>query len=785
MPVSHCLTTHTSTRLPTYVRYDISHATVHSPSLSDASHYTGTKFTTPPKGALLSYSPSPLQGKTREERIEAITNAALALKEKIVEQSRRLEERPGHMSSMKYRSLDPEEGQSSWSMAQRDGSGGSCRHNSLAGHCVASGFVSQELPGVKGLQEHALQSEKARQENEAAAKIQAVYRGYCVRKSLQWELPTRGTLGEVMQGGRKGGDGVEEEEENAASDEGTLTPSVEGGFLQVDACDVIPSNAESQKDTSATLMHQHCKPTQTAVPVVSTEPWKRDGGDSHSVINVFTRKHQQEWDCKNVVSVGGGSQNGKAGPPRSGMPPCNTASPLSSASRGSGSLSYSGSFEDGTASPSAMQSSSSVSYAAGEMTGKSIRKEGDCLGVVLGASDLSDQCSRDSLLSDVSPVQKTPVSSWPTVTSTKQTLTPSDTRSPANRAMANTEGRRLEVNEDAGVSAITPGSPSFVESFTDSYSRQRPIRPLPSYGTGGGDEDSEEPTAEKGGRFSPRSLELKLLAELSHWEVVTETVGHMTELERARAIARAQQAATDVAQMLKSQQPTREKEMENMSSKMMQDRRKDMEATRKHRDKAIQVSLKEERKVNEEVEKHMREQSTRLSHIEEQSNKAILDLAARLHEVRSRTHVVSGSSVPVEQMISADMVRGIAESAATAATREAVSVVLEGLKPLAVPRAKTRGTSEKYYDDFEAVSSSIPTESGVITEPSSGGRRVEGGVMSKTDSLMLMPLGRDEMESEVSEELEEEEDKEESDIMERLQQEESEVVGEEKDKGRV
>ena len=64
------------------------------------------------------------------------------------------------------------------------------------------------LPGVRSVHKHAILAEEARRQGEAATRIQAAFRGYRVRRSLQWQLPSGFTLGGSL-GSARVGDGEE------------------------------------------------------------------------------------------------------------------------------------------------------------------------------------------------------------------------------------------------------------------------------------------------------------------------------------------------------------------------------------------------------------------------------------------------------------------------------------------------------------------------------------------------------------------------------------------------
>ena len=679
---------------------------MHSPTLSA----TRTRLTAPKeRGA--PYAPSSRRGRSQEERIEAITAAALDLKEKILIQSKKFADVSAQTSVMDYSPVHSEE---IWnSRDEQHPSHADFGHDSLPVHVtrVSSGFVSHDLPGVGVLQECATQAERVHEEEEAARKIQAAYRGYSIRKSLRWKLPTGGTLAEVMQGARRGGDGVEEKEDVGA-DTVMLTPRKDG----------VVSDGGDGGEAGASLPHQHYEP-KLSVPAVPTEPWKKDGGDNLSVINIFTRKHLQDYAP--VLAEGGRNQNGKMPSPipRSEPLSCHTVSSPSSVSAASGNYSYSGIFEDSAGSMPAIPSSSSVSSAVelstGNQSGRAAggKGEGGALGEVkeeLSTSGLSTEYSTDSFLCSISPMQKSPTSSQSAphsiiVTPSNKTHTLSNSLS-STKSSTVSSGRRGGNGKKGGGSrpSVTPSSSSSVDSSLPVL-----IPPLPNHSGSSVGENLEALVMAARGQSSPQSL------------------------EQSRAIPLAHHEATDIVQLLKSQQ-----QADNQKGKE--------EMVKRHRDTAILVSLEEAKKMREEVEEHMREHSNRLAQVEEQSSRAILDLTARLHQVQSSSNSMSSSSVG--QVVSADMVRAITESVAAAATREAVSVVLKDMKALPSLHVQDCDASERSHEeDFEISSNATELRSGLTSGPSSGGvQGVKRGEGSVSESLTPMASDRDERDSELT-----------------------------------
>ena len=254
----------------------------------------------PPSGELTSllrgtgYSkPTNAPYRTREERIQALTASALQLKERIAMETKKLTEGAydGYRHKLSDNSATPprwqqqrnEEGLThhtglpgySYSVTrprwqQRDNEEGLTHRTELPGHSNSvtpplnrqqdneEGLTHRtELPGVHNVHAHALHTEQARRETAAALKIQAAYRGYQVRRSLRWRLPSGRTLGSARRGGdggesesEHGGSGEEEEEEES----GSVTPVEVVPPVSVSepqqATTLTPSLSSSQVNTS-------------------------------------------------------------------------------------------------------------------------------------------------------------------------------------------------------------------------------------------------------------------------------------------------------------------------------------------------------------------------------------------------------------------------------------------------------------------------------------------------------------------------------------------------------
>ena len=167
-------------------------------------------------------SPHNSSSSNRDERLEELTRSALKLKERIAKES--MKYRGEHKTSAKP--------PSSRSKVVRE-----LRFS-----------AQQDLPGVSSLQEHARQCERTRREDAAAATIQAAYKGYLVRRSRQWRLPSGQTFGAAMLGGRR-------KEEHSVSTGNPSQPQPQGS--RVESFDVQATSVSSSEVHVRTHMCVH------------------------------------------------------------------------------------------------------------------------------------------------------------------------------------------------------------------------------------------------------------------------------------------------------------------------------------------------------------------------------------------------------------------------------------------------------------------------------------------------------------------------------------------------
>ena len=644
---------------------------------------------------------APSAHQSRDERIRALTQSALRLKERIAMESKKFEEATFGGSSQQH---FPPSQQQQWSPPIRP----------LFSHQTnEQGFTpSADLPGVRNVHEHALRAERLRQEAEAATKIQAAYRGHRVRQSLHWKLPSGQTLGASLRGGPTH---RVDEDEGRESSSGTLTPDEEDENEEERSTPVIsPLHGPGQRQANlqsrpqVSVAPQSSSSTPAAVPHLS--PWQQTGGDAHSVINVFTRQHErlrqtldQLSDQKRAEIRRFGGEEGKKTfeTPRSGSSPVSPASqPM--ATSVSHSYSYTHTFEE--ASPSKQS-----------------------------ASDLSPRSSNfsEDSLHISSPKQESSSKASPSPSSSPHllhhtSLSPSQSSGGgggSSPAQSSKSESGVQHGNDKNVHVITPpGSPSFVESFASQSPRSGssqtepkslPKSPIADTTTA---QSAHPPLSSSGrsaplppppGRLSPRSLELKLQSELSLLETVEDSMRHLSQVESARAVSLAQQETVALAQLLKSSQQGHEQELQSVASRT----EKDVEDARGKLDREAALLSEQRRRMEKE---HAEE----LVRLREEASRASREATLRANEART----AASEAVIQAAKDQLEAAHTIATSAASAAAREAVKLALTTSKHEDSPLHKVEGStttngtlSPTYESDFE-TDSLAGSESGKDSE---------------------------------------------------------------------
>ena len=322
-------------------------------------------------------------------------------------------------------------------------------------------------------------------------------------------------------------------------------------------------------------------------------------------------------------------------------------------------------------------------------------------------SVVSSQFSQDSLQapSDGATLQDAQVERSPSPVDSSATPT----------AEYSGQSTPMQSQNSDGISVITPpGSASFVSSFASqqkedyptTFTRRKEVRDL-------------LPQPSSTGRLSPRSLELKHHAELNILESVEESVRQLSNVESTRAVSLAQQETVTLAQALKTKQQAHEREVEVLALKA----KKEVEEAQKNFEKVHKEALSatdQMRRIKMDADLQSQEQTEKMAGLQAQSAKAAREATLQLADARSK----ATNAVIEAAQLQIQAAHTMATSAASAAAREAVTAALsssqaaagsESLHPLPgglVADGTGQGEgAQSYASDFEPPDSTMQSDS--------------------------------------------------------------------------
>ena len=414
--------------------------------------------------------------KTREDRLKALTLSAMALRTRVQLEKERLlhatePEVPPHKKQNQGHTKPP-------------------KGFSSPLHQKEMLSASTSLPGVGNLDEHLLSVHKDGRRNEAAAKIQAAYKGHRVREYLR-------KVGLLPHQPRR--------PLRTSNREGQVTP---GEFVHQ-----VWTKAEEVVSSQVPEGGQTWKKNKTLELDGSTgggsrgagwDPWDRAGGDTYSMVNVYVKKHLKQQRQQAVE--------------KTPQPP--TSDPLWQPYDPSSSLSFTEEGRKDTPEdlPSSTPSSNLVQPGlTREPCPEPMLDQPNKVEPSLLVESVKELQTKELSISECSTTPCSSVSDDPTDASLHDKVTE--------------EERRCE--------------PDSLDSLEPSLSVQTDEE------TVSGSQDTKEEEDEEEGRLSPRSLQLKLTAELMRLETAQDQLQHLTDMERYRAVTLVQNSTTDIAQTLK------------------------------------------------------------------------------------------------------------------------------------------------------------------------------------------------------------------------------------------
>ncbi|XP_031241243.1 centrosome-associated protein 350 isoform X2 [Mastomys coucha] len=156
-------------------------------------------------------------------------------------------------------------------------------------------------------------------------------------------------------------------------------------------------------------------------------------------------------------------------------------------------------------------------------------------------------------------------------------------------------------------------------------------------------------------RFSPAGLQHRMAAELSYLSALEESVRQLSDVERVRGIALAQQESVSLAQIIKAQQQRHERDLALLKLKAEQEALECQRQLEGTRNKAAQVhaeSLQQVVKSQREVTEVLQEATCKIAAQQSETARLTTDAARQICEMAelTRTHLadaITTSGVPL------------------------------------------------------------------------------------------------------------------------------------------
>ncbi|XP_012936215.1 centrosome-associated protein 350 [Aplysia californica] len=534
--------------------------------------------------------------RTNEERKKVLQATAMSLQARLAEEKR------------KFEALDMRAG----GQQPEPSSSNTTRHSRIVGNRTDHAVFTTDLPGSRAL---VGSSDNMEREEMAAARIQAAYRGHNVRQALNWELPSGQTFGQRMKGGHRSKEPVQggEADEDASEltetstfSEITATEASDGGHHAATPA-TVPGNKRSHHSSRP----KRPEGVSDAPPPATFKPssqyaWHPSQADPFNVMSVFTRQNR-------YVATGSDQPD----LPHRSSPATSTSRPAArpAATADAANNEFLASLDltslkqpvittdetvvmGHTASGMPLIAKHRLTRLEATATEKVPKDEEE--EEEEGYSEASSQSSRSANLpsraSHSRPGAAASLRSNEAGSRVEKSLQQASVRSEhgysmsfesdeeatpvphSNQKRSGAAGSYVRQVSDAGqetdVSQMSEDEPRHMRSKLDSNAGAPRVEPQLSTvsrdkaGVSGAARGRSEP---EGGRLSPNSLANKLSANLNYLESMEESLRQLTGVERARAVALAQQETVSVAQVLKARQQEHESELRTLQDKVQRE----------------------------------------------------------------------------------------------------------------------------------------------------------------------------------------------------------------------
>ncbi|KAL5012692.1 hypothetical protein ScPMuIL_011243 [Solemya velum] len=441
------------------------------------------------------------------------------------------------------------------------------RYSRITGGRDDYSVFTSNLPGSSNAPEHHGLSVGDNQEQRAATRIQAAYRGHAVRQSLNWKLPSGQTVGHII----KNKDTEDIGEDTTLTETSTFSDIT---ITEDSDIDSIPSPSHRigtglrQRDFHAQeYRNATAQPSRAPTASVGNRQysWEDPKPDPNSVLNILSRKYKQQERAKSQKKAGSTKSHTE-----------------SLASLNDLDLQQSTSHKITSPRPHRRSQRSRRDDEISDMS-KNVRVLPSHAPKSQGISSRAESIQAAPLDRAKSESQKSHsaahsvhLASWrgnddDTLDNESYTQSfESDDQLEGTRSSRSiTDKAILQSYSKASASRMVERADTDTSSIEDAPLSRNTDHDVPIRRVSPKGEESLAPREPP--RFSPNALERKFYAELNQLESMEESMRQLTGVERTRAVSMAQQETVSLAQILKSQNQTHGQQLHSLQLKAKQE----------------------------------------------------------------------------------------------------------------------------------------------------------------------------------------------------------------------
>ncbi|BFZ05882.1 hypothetical protein BsWGS_08921 [Bradybaena similaris] len=499
--------------------------------------------------------------KTIEERRQAIKATAMTLQNRLVEEKLK-------MAVLSRKNQIP----------QGANTGFLSRYDRIAGKGNDFAVFTSDLPGSHVV---AGGTSSPDEEKEAATRIQAAYRGHTVRRMLNWELPSGQTFQQSLRHSQKNkqksqaADNDDDEDVSGLTETSTFSEITSAEGSDVAGLVNISGNKRSHDYRHHREADSSARTSGLAYKPKSFYAWAESKPDPYSVMSVFSRQ----------------SRYLAAGSRYADMPVGATTCTVTTTATSTATSAFVANL-DLTSVKQPMVTSTEQLMHQHTAGGQTVVARTRYTRVEAVLSEKIDDGQWDHGItsdSDLSAAESSPLiqskylhHALPRSTESSRLDKLEERASEKSKSSAQAYSNSFESSGEDETTDFKRSSSlknkhstrqqhrmsetSHLSDHAHGYVRSK-LEPTMAFTSGAHPAFEDTPTAVTSGRLSPRSLGNKFSASLNYLESMEESLRQVVGMERARAVAIAQQETVSVAQILKARQLEHNRELQNLQVK--------------------------------------------------------------------------------------------------------------------------------------------------------------------------------------------------------------------------